>query len=189
MKLLHWLKRDLRTVVIAVAAAAVTAGGPALAHGVHAAFAHNADKVDGKHAVAAGASLGNAAGRLVAHNGAGQVSPKFIPTQFAAPRAYAVVDRSPTEFLAGKARRGFTAVDSPSTGIYCLTVAASTGINTTKAVVVATVEWGASSGSDLLVFWQASAASCAAGQIQVRTYDFTGGLALTDDVAFSVAVL
>jgi hypothetical protein len=79
VKALMWLKRDLRTIVIAVVAAAVTAGGPAMAHGVaHALFAHNADKVDGKHAVGSGAALGNAAGKLVTTAGNGKFAPKFI---------------------------------------------------------------------------------------------------------------
>lgn len=41
------IRRDLRTIIIAVVAATVTAGAPAVAHGVkHALFAHNADKLD-----------------------------------------------------------------------------------------------------------------------------------------------
>jgi hypothetical protein len=49
-----------------VVALAGTAG-PAIAHGVnHALFAHNADKVDNKHAVGAGATLDARKGKLVA---------------------------------------------------------------------------------------------------------------------------
>jgi len=48
--------------------------GPAIAHGVqHALFAHNADKVDGKHAVAASASASKRAGKLVAANSLGRL--------------------------------------------------------------------------------------------------------------------
>ncbi|MGH3011514.1 MAG: hypothetical protein ACRDMY_06710 [Gaiellaceae bacterium] len=44
--------------------------GPAVAHGVrHALFAHSADKVDGKHAVASSASVANRRGKLVATSG------------------------------------------------------------------------------------------------------------------------
>lgn len=51
-----------------------------MAHGVaHALFAHNADKVDGKHAVGSGASLANAGGKLVAHSASGKLPAKFIP--------------------------------------------------------------------------------------------------------------
>ena len=77
MRLLEWMKRDLRTIVVAVVAATVTAGAPALAHGVeHALFAHNADKVDGKHAVGASSSLSNAAGKLVTTTGTGRFAAK-----------------------------------------------------------------------------------------------------------------
>ena len=75
-----FIRKHLTTIIVAMITAMVTAGAPALAHGVqHALFAHNADKVDGKHAVGAGANLTNAAGKLVAHNGAGKLPPKFIP--------------------------------------------------------------------------------------------------------------
>lgn len=48
------LRKHLPTVAIALVVSAVTAGAPAIAHGVqHALFAHNADKVDGKHAAPA----------------------------------------------------------------------------------------------------------------------------------------
>lgn len=54
------------TVLVAMVTAAITAGAPAIAHGVHAAFAHNADKVDGKHAVGSGATTASRKGKLVA---------------------------------------------------------------------------------------------------------------------------
>jgi hypothetical protein len=61
------LRKHLPTVIIAVVASAVTAGAPAIAHGVqHALFAHNSDKVDGKHAVGAGATVNKRKGKLVA---------------------------------------------------------------------------------------------------------------------------
>ena len=44
------LRQHTETIVVAMITAAVTAAAPAVAHGVHAAFAHNADKVDGYHA-------------------------------------------------------------------------------------------------------------------------------------------
>jgi hypothetical protein len=63
------LRKHLPTVLIAMVVAAVTAGGPAIAHGVqHALFAHNADKVDGKNAVGSDASLAARRGKLVATN-------------------------------------------------------------------------------------------------------------------------
>jgi hypothetical protein len=99
--MLKRFKMDLRTIVIAVVAAAVTAGGPAIAHGVHAAFAHNADKVDGKHAVGSGSSLGNAGGKLVATQGSGKFAPKFIPTL----KSFQAV-KSSNESLAGSTSSG-----------------------------------------------------------------------------------
>jgi hypothetical protein len=65
--------------VVAMVTAAVIAGAPALAHGVqHALFAHNADKVDGKHAVKSGAGLGKRAKKLVATNAAGYLPNNII---------------------------------------------------------------------------------------------------------------
>ena len=63
------LKRNFQVIAVAIVTALVTAGGPAIAHGVrHALFAHNADKVDGKHAVSSGASVNQRKGKLVATN-------------------------------------------------------------------------------------------------------------------------
>lgn len=74
-----FMRRHLTTMLVAVVTAAVTAGGPALAHGVqHALFAHDADKVDGKHAVGAGAKPAARAGKLVATNKAGQLPNNII---------------------------------------------------------------------------------------------------------------
>lgn len=62
--------------VVGVMAALV--GAPAIAR-VVADYANNADKVDRKHAVGSKATLENAARKLVAMNGAGQLPAKFIP--------------------------------------------------------------------------------------------------------------
>jgi hypothetical protein len=63
----RFLRDNVKIVVIAMVTAMVTAGAPAVAHGVqHALFAHNADKVDGKHAVGSGASVNSRKGKLVA---------------------------------------------------------------------------------------------------------------------------
>ena len=189
---MKWLKRDLRTVVVAVVAAAVTAGAPALAHGVqHALFAHNADKVDGIHAVGAGATPSQAAGKLVATGGNGRLAPKFMPNGFAGPRAFATVDVFPLEFLAGRERRGFTAVARPQTGVYCITVAAATGIDTDSATAIAVVEDNQSDGANMLAFWSTNDSLCPAGRVAVRTYavDGDGVATLANTVAFTVAVL
>lgn len=77
------VRKHLPTVLIAMVVAAITAGAPAIADGVrHALFAHNADKVDGKHAVGSTATLNQAAGKLVATDRSGsnkgRLSPKFL---------------------------------------------------------------------------------------------------------------
>jgi hypothetical protein len=57
--------------VTALVVAVLGTTGPAIAHGVqHALFAHNADKVDGRHAVGATAGLGARKGKLVATSAA-----------------------------------------------------------------------------------------------------------------------
>jgi hypothetical protein len=61
------IRRHLSTVVVALVAGSIGAGAPAIAHGVeHALFAHNADRVDDKHAVGSGASVTQRKGKLVA---------------------------------------------------------------------------------------------------------------------------
>jgi hypothetical protein len=61
------IRKHLSTVIVALVAASIGAGAPAIAHGVeHALFAHNADRVDGKHAIGAGASVDQRKGKLVA---------------------------------------------------------------------------------------------------------------------------
>jgi hypothetical protein len=61
----------LTAALVAGIVAALTTGGPAIAHGVrHAVFAHNAGKVDGKNAVGAGATANARRGKLVATSAA-----------------------------------------------------------------------------------------------------------------------
>ncbi len=61
------LRKNAATIAVAMATAAVTAGAPALAHGVkHALFAHNSAAVDGKSAVGAEATKSQRKGKLVA---------------------------------------------------------------------------------------------------------------------------
>jgi hypothetical protein len=72
-------KTVLVAAVVAALTAALTTTGPAVAHGVrHAWFAHNADKVDGKHAVAASTSIANRRGKLVATNASGLLPNNII---------------------------------------------------------------------------------------------------------------
>lgn len=189
---MKWLKRDLRTVVVAVVAAAVTAGAPALAHGVqHALFAHNADKVDGIHAVGAGATPAQAAGKLVATGGSGRFPPKFMPNGFAGPRAFATVNFEEIGFFEpGQQRRGFSAVSRPATGVYCLTVTPASGINVETATVLVSVHFGLSAGTDLFAFWNDGAGStCTGNRIEVDTYKLGTPSLASNEVSFSVAVM
>ncbi len=76
--------RSLRSKSMIIAAIGLGLGlgltGPAFSDGVsHALFAHNSDKVDGKHAVGGAATLGQAAGKLVSHGSNGKLPAKFIP--------------------------------------------------------------------------------------------------------------
>ena len=59
-------RRHAATIAVAMVTAVVTANAPAIAHGVHALFAHNSDKVDGIHAVKSKASKKKRRGKLVA---------------------------------------------------------------------------------------------------------------------------
>lgn len=81
----------------------------------------------------------------------------------------------------------------PTTGVYCI-VAKSSLLNPNNSVGVATVEWGHSSGFDLLAYWWDTMPSgsfdCPANNWEVRTYDFAAGGSpvLSDDVAFILTV-
>ena len=61
------IRKHAATFGVALVTSLVAAGaGPAIAHGVHALFAHNSDKVDGLHAVKSGTSKKKRRGKLVA---------------------------------------------------------------------------------------------------------------------------
>lgn len=71
-------RENVKLAVVAVACLLIAWTGPSIAHGVHAQFAHNADKVDGKHAVSSGASLNKAKKKLVAHDSNGMLPDRFV---------------------------------------------------------------------------------------------------------------
>lgn len=71
-------RENAKLLVVGVACLTVAWAGPAVAHGVHAAFAHDADRVDGKHAVSSGASRTQAQGKLVAHDSQGRLPERFV---------------------------------------------------------------------------------------------------------------
>ncbi|HEY7042997.1 MAG TPA: hypothetical protein VH419_04945 [Nocardioidaceae bacterium] len=77
--MLNSIRRHLTTILVAMVTAIVTAGAPALAQGVqNVVVADNSDKVDGKHAVGAGASVAQRAGKLVATNQNGRLPDSII---------------------------------------------------------------------------------------------------------------
>ena len=76
-------------------------------------------------------------------------------------------------------------VTNPSTGVYCITPNAAV-LNVAAIVPSVTVEWGTSSGSDLLAFWRNGVFSCPFGTIEVRTYDLASNL--SPRVSFSIVV-
>ncbi|MPZ63869.1 MAG: hypothetical protein GEU93_21945 [Propionibacteriales bacterium] len=81
-------RENIKFIVLGTVFLMIALSAPAIGHGVqHALFAHNSDKVDGKHAVGSGAGLNQAQGKVVAHNGSGKLPAKFIPKVQAAKQA------------------------------------------------------------------------------------------------------
>ena len=76
-------------------------------------------------------------------------------------------------------------VTNPSAGVYCITPNAGV-LNIATIVPSVTVEWGTSSGSDLLAFWRDGVFSCPFGAIEVRTYNLAGDL--NPSVSFTIVV-
>lgn len=119
------------------------------------------------------ATSAHAAG--TANNGA-SVAPRQSDTMAGGPfgtRAKVAVLHSG---IVGTVRsKNVTAVSSPSTGIYCITPAVA--LDLTKTYPSVSVEWGWSSGSSLAAFVRDTGdgfTSCAAGDLEVQTYDLTG---------------
>jgi hypothetical protein len=71
--MLDLVRRNLTTVLVAMITAAVTVGGPTIAAKIT-----NADKVDGKHAVGANATVAARAGKLVATNSSGYLPSNIV---------------------------------------------------------------------------------------------------------------
>jgi len=74
----RFFRENVKLIIVAVAAILLGLTAPAVGHGVHAQFAHNADKVDGRHAVGAAASIANRKGKLVATNSSGYLPNNII---------------------------------------------------------------------------------------------------------------
>lgn len=109
-------------------------------------------------------------------------SPSAFPT---AGHAFAVVENNAT-FDAARTK-GFSAVNRPATGVYCLTPSPASTSPTNRAYIVS-VDWGKSvSGQDGLVEARALSLGCAAGQFEVRTFLATTGAA-TNNLGFHIFV-
>ena len=99
-------------------------------------------------------------------------------------RAVGFYDRSQ---LVPAYTRGFQSVSNTTTGIYCFTPSPGSGIDPSTDIILVTIEWGTSGGSDLLAY--SYNAQCNSGQFGVRTYDFASGSeVLSGDVSFYIAV-
>jgi hypothetical protein len=92
------LRKHSTTIVVAVVTAALTAGGPVIAATV-ADYAKDADKVDGKHAVSASATVSERKGKLVATNSAGRLPDTIIAK---APNAERLDGADSTAFVKGR---------------------------------------------------------------------------------------
>lgn len=81
-------------------------------------------------------------------------------------------------------------VTNPAVGITCIRPTPGRGISVGRIVPAVSVEWGWSSGNDLVAYYFSNEPSfftdCPAGYIEVRTYDFDGNP--SDRVAFTIVV-
>jgi len=92
--MLAWLRRHLPVLVTAVVVAVLMQAGPPVVAAVH--DAANADKVDGRHAVAASTTPAGRAGKLVATNSSGRLPNDIIAT---APNAAKLGGQLPGAYL------------------------------------------------------------------------------------------
>ena len=86
--------------------------------------------------------------------------------------------------------KNVAAVTNPSTGIVCIRPTPGKGINIARIVPSVTVEWGWSSGNNLVAYYFSNEpgffTDCPSGYIEVRTYNFAGQL--SNSVAFTIVV-
>lgn len=102
-------------------------------------------------------------------------------------RAAAVVDAGGT-FVGVK---GFDRITHPQVGIYCLRLSDRT-LNAARLAPMVTVEWGNSSGDDLLANWYRAGPECpnTGRYLEILTFDeaVAGTWGFSDDVGFAVVV-
>jgi hypothetical protein len=87
--------------------------------------------------------------------------------------------------LVGARSNGFTAVSSPATGVYCLSASAGTKLDDKAPVASQEASRSAAIGWPLVRLADQDS-NCAAGQLEVKTFD--SNTAPTDKVAFTVVV-
>lgn len=155
----------------------------------------NADKVDGLDAAQlqgqtgpagpAGATGTGAKGATGANGAAGPAGPA------GSARAYARVTAGIS--LTPGRTKGFTAVNRPTDGLYCLTLAPGSGIDEDTVVATTSVDWLGTVGPEGNASAMFSIIGCADNQIGVRTQripssgDDTGANP-SNNVAFNVAI-
>lgn len=135
MKLENWskeLRRDVRTVIISVAASSLVIAAPA------AAIVANAHKVDGKHAVDSAATATTRAGKLVATDGEG-----FLPNS--------IIRKAPdAETLDGVDSSEFARTSSPTYGYAQQSLSSRRTLDIPSGVVL----------TDLTIRWLAGDTPC-----------------------------
>jgi hypothetical protein len=101
-------------------------------------------------------------------------------------RAYAQIVHNTPSYQANRTK-GFTgAPQRPATGIYCLTVDPSTGIDPTTVAVVASVEFGNTTTVGFAEPRGFNEGDCAANQVAIRTFNSAG--AASNVISFTVIV-
>src|SRR5689334_5693579 len=65
--------------------------------------------------------------------------------------------------------KGIHRVNRPTTGVFCITPTAASGINPNTAVVQVTVDWSRTRFNEAMVQWASIRQFCAANQIEIRT--------------------
>jgi Collagen triple helix repeat (20 copies) len=124
------------------------------------------------------------AGRRGRTGGAGPQGPTGATGPAGSARAYAVVNPGPAPTFASGQMTGFSAVAFVAPNIYCLTPAAS--IN--RAATAPAVTPASAAGVPVLAYL--SQTGCAAGQVGVQTYSFTGSTTPTASsvVGFTIVI-
>ena len=118
-----------------------------------------------------------------------QMAPFLVKTS--APRAYAIAGRDTT--VVADHIKGVWSVRRPAgfpVGRFCLS---ASGVDARVNPAIVTVEWGLSSGFDLLAYWWSGSSgqttNCNPEEYEVLTYTFPGGVPTpSDSVQFLITI-